>query len=416
MADNVAPLNEPQAYTSNYRYMIAFVAFFTQVAMSFTLGSLGPLGPYLREGLGMDFHQFGLLFTMANFGTMIMLWVSGPLVDKFGIRKVLIVGQGLMGLLMIVGSQVGAAWQLIALEFFIGLTQSVAGPTGSKMVVTWFKQGRGAAMGLKQAGIPMNIVIAGVIFPVLASLYGWRMTFNILCGILWCSAFASALLYRDSDVLKSMTGSHHISLKEVAKDVFTRDQIFLGVGCMFCMGTQFAVSSYTVSFLSELWVSGGMAQEIARASAGYIISLAAAAGILGRLVFGWISDKYNAPKWVLMVMNACGIVVLLVFAFMSQALNATAYTVLMFIYGFTCYAFSGVQLVFATMLSVMRAAAAAVSFTLSLGFLGMMIAPPIFGYAKDVTGGWTAGWLVLAILTAIGVVLIGPVRQPVREK
>jgi sugar phosphate permease len=159
-----------------------------------------------------------------------------------------------------------------------------------------------------------------------------------------------------------------------------------------------------------------MEQQVARAAAGRIMSLAAAAGILGRLVFGWISDKYNAPKWVLMGMNACGIVILLVFAFMPHALNASAYTALMFAYGFTCYAFSGVQLVFATMLSGMRAAASAVSFTLSLGFLGMMICPPIFGYAKDVTGGWTTGWVVLAVMTAVGVVLIGPARQPAREK
>lgn|GEM_PF-2195892 len=414
------PAAQPSAYSSNYRYAIALVAFFTQIALAMCLGCLSPLGPSIREGLNMNFAQFGLLFTFTNLGTMVMLNITGPLVDKFGVRTVLFVGQALMGALVFLGARTNAVWQLLALQVFVGICNSAAGPTGSKMVVTWFPpKERGAALGLKQAGIPVNSIIAGAVFPLIAAAGGWRLGFNILCVILWVSALLSAFLYRDSDVMKEMSGKNakqRVTWKEVAKDVFTRDIILLSVGLMFCMGAQYSVSSYMVTYLGRTFTAIGVGEPTI--IAGRVLSIASTGGLIGRLIFGAVSDRIfkGRRKSTIIGMNAFALVILLIIAFGADSFSVTMYFILMFLYGITAFAWTGLQLAIASELAGMKAAASAVSFTLSLGFAGMMLSPPIFGAVIDATGGNFWEWILLAAFTLIGIIIIIPVKEKRKEQ
>jgi len=92
------------------------------------------------------------------------------------------------------------------------------------------------------------------------------------------------------------------------------------------------------------------------------------------------------------------------------------YFILMFLYGITAFAWTGLQLAIASELAGMKAAASAVSFTLSLGFAGMMLSPPIFGAVIDATGGNFWEWILLAAFTLIGIIIIIPVKEKRKEQ
>ena len=404
---NAIPSNQ-----TSYRYVSAFLAFATQVGLAMTLGMLSPLGPYIREALNMNFTQFGLLFTFANGGTMVMLWITGPLVDKFGVRKVLLTGLIAMGFVIFIAGRTNAAVQLMGMELLVGITQSVAGPTGTKMVSTWFdSKERGTMLGVKQAGIPVASIIAGAVLPSICAAVGWRGAFNAVSVLLFALAVITALLYRDSDVMKEMLANNQSAsrtrLRDVAGDVFTKDQILLAVGCMLLMGAQFVVSSNMSNYLSANALAS--LGDNARIVAGSVYSIACVAGVIGRVVFGMIADKKKAPKQTIMGMNVFAVIILFVIAFKGTTLSTTGAYVIFFLYGLTAFAFTGIQLALAADLTTMRAIGSAASFTLSLGFAGMMIMPPIFGAVVD-ANGFTAGYIFLAIASIVGLAILIPIQ------
>ena len=47
---------------------------------------------------------------------------------------------------------------------------------------------------------------------------------------------------------------------------------------------------------------------------------------------------------------------------------------------------------------------------MTLCFVGMMLAPPVFGSVVDRLG-WTAAWITLAVIGIIGILILLPIRE-----
>jgi MFS family permease len=66
----------------------------------FYLLALPPLVPLLREDLGASYAALGLLVTLLNVATGIAQIPAGFLVDRFGARRLLLLGLAIMGIAM----------------------------------------------------------------------------------------------------------------------------------------------------------------------------------------------------------------------------------------------------------------------------------------------------------------------------
>lgn len=397
-------------YSSPYRYVISFTAFFSQIALAMCLGCLSPLGPYIREALGMNFTQFGLLFTLSNAGTMVFLWITGPLVDRFGVRKIMVGGTVLMAAGLFAASLTTTATQLIVLQLCLGICNSTAGPTGTKMVSTWVgPKERSAMLGLKQAGIPVTSVIAGFALPLIATQSGWRTTYVVVSVFVLVVGILSGILYRDSAIMKeSMSkGVHRPSFRENAPFIFKRDFILLSIGCLLMMGTQFALSGNMSNYCTGIFTEQGM--ENAAIVSGRIYSYACIGGIIGRLVFGVLADKFSS-KWTLVGINVAAAVLLMILGVGGSGLGVVTLGLVMILYGATGFAWSGIQLGIATSMTPVKAAATTVSITLSFSFAGMMIFSPLFGSVVDAMG-FSVGWYFLAAFTVLGVLFLLPIKD-----
>ena len=129
---------------------------------------------------------------------MLMVTFAGSLVDKKGVRVIMLAGQIIMGIAMLLASVTQALWQLSCFLFLAGICQSIAGPTGAKAVLLWFEpKERATAMGVKQAGIPAAGIVAGMILPPVASALSWRTAWAFVGVFLILSGALSFLLYRD---------------------------------------------------------------------------------------------------------------------------------------------------------------------------------------------------------------------------
>ena len=136
---------------------------------------IGVLGPQLIQDLGISRSQLAWLVT-ASFGIAAVAspW-AGQAVQQMGIRR------GLMGLFTLVGAAfflmaVLPGWSgLMIAMLFCGVAQSLANPATNMAIAKLVPDARKPTMvGIKQSGVQLSALVAGLVLPALSLWLGWR--------------------------------------------------------------------------------------------------------------------------------------------------------------------------------------------------------------------------------------------------
>lgn len=123
------------------------------------------------------------------FGLFAFAW--GTLSDRIGARRVVALGAGLLGLAMLLSSQVRAAWQLYLAFGVLGATGASAFYVPLSATATrWFAARRGLALGLVNAGMGLGIMVVPPLARVAITAVGWRPTFALFGALTWAVALA----------------------------------------------------------------------------------------------------------------------------------------------------------------------------------------------------------------------------------
>jgi len=160
--------NRPRAYAVLYSSTFAFMVCFV-VWMMF-----GVLGIRIRQELGLNAFQFGLLtstpvLTGAIFRLPLGLWT-----DRYGGRIVMTVLLAGCAIPVYLVSYAEALWQFLVIGLFLGLV-GASFAVGTPYVSRFFSPERkGFAMGFFGAGT-VGAAVKLFITPVLLETYGWRM-------------------------------------------------------------------------------------------------------------------------------------------------------------------------------------------------------------------------------------------------
>ncbi|WP_416143650.1 MFS transporter [Planococcus koreensis] len=123
---------------------------------------------------------------------------------------------------------------------------------------------------------------------------------------------------------------------------------------------------------------------------------------------GMISDHVFQGKRII-VMAIIAALSIVISLGISQLPPGTVFWVMVPItiaFGFCISGFNGVWMNAATELVPVKQAGIASGFSLMLGSWGVILGPPLFGYIVDVTGSFTFGWLFLAAVLAVVIVLL----------
>jgi MFS family permease len=152
------------------RWLILAVLFLARTAMGFQFQSVATLSSFLITDLNINYTQLGLLIGFYLLPGMVIAYPSGLLGQRFGDKRVAILGMTLM----IVGGVLTASGHNYAI-FLIGRLISGIGAVLlnvllTKMVTDWFV-GRelGTALALLVSSWPIGIGVALIVLPLLAA-------------------------------------------------------------------------------------------------------------------------------------------------------------------------------------------------------------------------------------------------------
>lgn len=351
--------------------------------------------------------------------------LEGFLIDRFGPRRMMLVGWVIFGFGFLFLSVVQSLPQFFAAFLIAAFGSSLAGflPI-STTVVNWFSRWRGTALGIVLAGNSLG----GLFVPlmVLAILtFGWRPTaagmgvFVILTGI------PLSLVMRrrpedygmlpdgdqpepesrdngddSSDVSSSSSETQEQDLS-VRQALRTSPFWFLAFAHS---GALTAWSAVAVHLIPAL-VDTGMSET----QAGAIFAVQSIVASASRLGGGFLGDKIGI-KQVLVAAYICQALALIILAFASTPFHAVLFAIFMGM-GF------GARGPLTTALRgnlFGRKNYATISGAMEpLTMLGSVIAPVLAGVTYDIQHSYTVAFLAIAVVNIVSIALLIPIRKPV---
>jgi MFS family permease len=242
-------------------------------------------------------QQFGWTRAQVTSGNALSKLVVGPifgflagwLVDRFGPRRVMMIG-----ILMAGAALVGLGWisslgMFYVFYFFNALGYVCGGPLPNQVLLTgWFDRSRGKAMGFAYLGIGIGGAAVPWISHALVQHFGWQAALRMLgLGIIAVS-LPPALLVKEPP--RARTSAKSASPKPAFKDA---SFYLLTLGSM-CSIAAVSGTQQNLKLLLSL------DRHFTQRDAAGVLSLVLAFSIAGRLLIGWLADRFS-KKYVMLL-------------------------------------------------------------------------------------------------------------------
>jgi MFS family permease len=244
--------------------------------------------------IGWSRGALGGALALATTSTAVMLPLVGRLIDRWGVRPVLLPGAVLFALATAAMSLLdGSPVILFGLYAVFGLLATTTTPMGySKAVASWFDKQRGLALGIAMAGVGLGTAIVPALSGRFIEAFGWRMAWVALAIFIFVlSVPAIALFVKEpfkADRAKRLTLNRllpGLTIKEAA--LGTRSFWSLTFAFLLTAGAVNGTLAHVVALLTDHGVPAGQATATL-AAAGLAI-------IVGRVLAGYCMDRFNGP-------------------------------------------------------------------------------------------------------------------------
>jgi ACS family D-galactonate transporter-like MFS transporter len=155
-------------------------------------GTLSIAAPLLKEDLHLSPSQLGVLLSSFFWTYAFFQIVSGWLVDRFEVNKLLALGVFIWSLATLSTGLMHGFALLLTARLLLGIGESVAYPSYNKIIAKHFSaEHRGRANGLISAGWAGGPAIGTLVGGLLVAHIGWRWFFVVLgfASLLWLPAW-----------------------------------------------------------------------------------------------------------------------------------------------------------------------------------------------------------------------------------
>ena len=365
------------------------------------------VAPVVGKAIGLSTNYLGAYVALVYFAAMVATLLGGAAVKRWGAIRLSQAGL----LSSAVGLFLCAIPHPLAIALgalFIGAGYGPITPASSHLLIkTTPPEKISFVFSVKQTGVPLGGMIAAAILPSLDIAIGWQMAFvsaGIACGLCaWAVQPLRAGLDDDRDpnakpsLVASVVQPLRLIIEHPGLRALSLTSFLFGV-------CQVSLMAYLVAFLFE-------DLGFSLVAAGVAFTVAQAGGVIGRIVWGYVADRWLSPTMMLMV-----IALLLTVGAIGTALLRPdsspwfLYPVLV-IFGASAIGWNGVFLAQIARLAPAGQASAATGGTLCLTFLGVVLGPPFFGVLAGWLKSYGASYGLLGLLGLVITVLLFRLRS-----
>ncbi len=426
-----------------YSFVMGFLA------SSFFLHSRGIFFPVLMEDFAADKTSISLVVSQVLFTGACLAPLFGYLLDRYPLKAVVSLG----ALWMAVG-YCALQWVdsylafLVILLLFQSIGWECIGPLAqTKLMVNWFSRNRGMALGIAIMGISVAGVMMPVVVTYLLQALGWRDTYLVYAGLLVLFVIPLTWLVvkqQPQDLGQMPDGVPPEPVLGHAADSATAENRVAALAAATPTGAgvgpeakdsplKSALTGYREYVVSKpFWsvvITFGLMNGVYSAmithlptyltqelnyslfNASYVLGVAGAFAIGGKLVFGWLMDHMDAKRTVLFAIASY-------FTSTIVFMSASSLWLLMLAAALFGLGFGGMVPVRSVLLSRIFGVA---KFSRANGLMTFFLAPATFwvlitGAVADTSGTYVTAFQIWAVAFLLAGVVTAWVRLPNPEQ
>ena len=378
-----------------------------QAMTAMALFAVPVLAPAIAASVDIDTAMVGLYKSVAFVGAAILALLSGSLVLRHGgVRvnqvSVMLAAAG-------IGLAVTGSVPVIALgAVLVGMGYGLATPAASHVLagVTPVNR-RGLVFSIKQSAVPLGGLVAGVLLPPIAEHLGW----------VWAVALASAMVLSAALLIQPLRArldddrspGHRVRIDAPGQSVrlilTTPELRPMALVAFGFAAMQLSVIAFFVTFLVE---RSGLALVVA----GLLFSVMQGAGVVARVVWGWVMDRWISARALLGLLGVGTVASTLTATLFSEAWPLAGMAAVCVVLGLTAIAWNGIYLAEISRVVPTEKVGLATGGALMFTFLGIVAGPSSFGAILTATGSYTAAFVAIDVLVLAAVVAL--IRRPER--
>ena len=372
---------------------------YSHLAHDLTTGLFAALLAFIKIDLGIGYLESGLLLSAFTITSGLSQFLGGWIGDRFSRPRVIIFGLVGVGLTSIAISFTTEYYAILALLILLGLFAGAYHPSAVAFLSgLQGPQNRGKVLAVHMVGGSAGFALGPVLGALAAVALGWRFAFLALSVPTLLAALLVCLLFWRRSAApggESPRGAAAPPMPEVRISLWRAMRPMLKVIVIVVLVQLIAGSAS--AFLPVYLVD---VHRIAPATATMLLGVMRGGGILGSLISGWLSDRWNRQNVILLAMGLTGLALL----GLTNLPYGPASVVLMALFGVAMY-MRGAAVQVYLMDSVppyLRATVFGIYF--GLGMEGMSLAQPVAGYFMDAYGIDSAFRSIALIATGLAVV------------
>ena len=380
--------------------------------------SFGVFIPAMLDDLGWTRASLGGAFSLYTVVYTSLSVVSGRLTDSLGARRVIGIGAVLLGMGLILTSQVTAHWQIyLCYSIVAAVGMSTAYIPCNMTVVRWFVRQRGVALGLASSGASCGFLFVPLIAGYLIVETNWRTALLVIAVVVLIviSIVARFMVSSPESIGLAADGeidSNHAfdttpkSVSATPTGMRLGEAVNTRAFWILLAAFTIAMLSLTVPFVHivghahDLGVSG--------IRAAMTVSIIGLFSLVGSVSLGVLSDRLGRKLTMLS-------------AFAFQVVAFGLFLMAETLYGVYCGAaffglfYGGFATLYPALVGDLfgRAHAGAIGGAIfgAGGFLGGW-GPAIAGYLRDISGDFELAFLCCVITAVLGLFLLALMPSP----
>ena len=321
---------------------------------------------------------------------------AGWLIDRFGPRRLMLAGILMAGIALIGLSTVTTLGQFYLFYVFNALAYMCAGPLPNQVLTArWFNKSRGKAMGFAYLGIGVGGMLVPQIARWLNMEFGWHQALMLLGIMMVLISFPMAWMVKENpEGVSKQTGSEEqrIPLNKIVKGL---PFYLLVIGSMCSIGAVSGTSQNLKLFFS-------LDLKYSQTQAANIISLVLFSSIIGRLLMGWLADKFP-KKYVMILIYTLVAASIPLLYFASTPGVIYLFT---FIFGIGLGGDYMIIPLMAAELFGVKLMGRIMGLVLTADGLAEALAPMFVGWLRDRSDSYANGFAALIVFAVIGIVAV----------
>jgi MFS transporter, FSR family, fosmidomycin resistance protein len=362
------------------------------------------LWPSIMEALGMSYTQVGALSAINSVLNSICQGAYGFLTPFFSRCKLL--GFGNLGIALgtLLSGLAGSYPMLIVARGVASIGSSAQHPVGYSILSSYFPKNRGAVMALNTSVSNIGTLVATPLATAMLLVMGWRQIFfvvsiaSVLMGLVY-------FFFRDYGA-PSRAGSGKARLAQGFRSYWRvlKNRNMLIIALVFMVG-----GAGRDGGVNQIYFAPHLKQDFGydTLTVGLLITAISLGGIVGPIIFGWLSDKFSRKR-MLQVSLALSCMGSLWVAHLGPGVMVLFVSLVLYS-AFTSSRGTQTQAIIADS-TTDQDRDAAFSMYFLLGFLSQPVWVLVTGYLMDKTGFATA-LTVLSVTYIIGIFILSFIKD-----